>query len=97
MVSAELQTRSTISRVGVCPLETEGITNVGRSMLRPFSNQPSLSAIPAVLEAPTKALVIYGQPEVEGQIKRGLVCIEVSDEIKRRARGFIELMEKSEP
>lgn len=62
-----------------------------------IQGEEDLLAIPVVLEAPSKALVIYGQPEVEGQIKRGLVCIEVSEEVKRRARGFIELMEKSEP
>lgn len=62
-----------------------------------ITGEEDLLTIPAVLEAPSKAFVIYGQPEVEGRIKRGLICIEVSDEIKRRAKGFIELMEKPAP
>jgi len=62
-----------------------------------IQGEEDLLTIPAILEAPTNALVIYGQPEVEGRIKRGLVCIEVSDEVKKRARGYIKLMEKSEP
>ena len=53
--------------------------------------------IPTILEAPTKSLVIYGQPDVEGKVKRGLVYIEVSDKVKRRIKGFVELMEKAAP
>lgn len=59
--------------------------------------EEDLLTLPAVLEAPPKALVIYGQPDVEGRTKRGLVCIEVSEQMKRRARGFVELMEKAAP
>lgn len=62
-----------------------------------ITGEEDLLTIPAVLEAPIKAFVIYGQPDVEGRTKRGLVCIKVSDEIKRRAKGFIELMEKPAP
>lgn len=62
-----------------------------------ITGEEDLLTIPAVLEAPTKAFVIYGQPDLEGRTKRGLVYIEVSDEIKRRAKGFIALMEKPAP
>jgi len=62
-----------------------------------IQGEEDLLTIPTVLEAPPKALVIYGQPDVEGRTKRGLVYIEVSDDVKRRARGFVELMEKPAP
>ncbi len=59
--------------------------------------EEDLLTLPMVLEAPSSAMVIYGQPNVEGRSKRGLVYVEVTEEVKRRVRGYIDLMVKPTP
>lgn len=57
--------------------------------------EEDLLALPAVMLAPNRSLVFYGQPEIP-EIKgpSGLVMIKVNDEKKKEFQGYIDQMNK---
>lgn len=55
-----------------------------------IDGEEDLLALPAILEAPEGALVIYGQPN------EGIVVVKVDKASKERARSLMEMMERVE-
>ncbi|MEM2735464.1 MAG: GTP-dependent dephospho-CoA kinase family protein [Candidatus Bathyarchaeia archaeon] len=55
-----------------------------------IDGEEDLLALPAILEAPEGALVVYGQPN------EGIVIVKVDKASKERAKSLIEMMERIE-
>jgi uncharacterized protein (UPF0218 family) len=69
-----------------CQAIDEAVNLTGRVRVQ-VNGEEDLLTLAAVIYAPNGSLVVYGQP------KKGIVVVSVSEDSKRRFRGFVDQME----